>query len=48
VSKRWKPSQEAAKTPPSTFKEVGVNYAVLNEEVVVNRGLYDNVLRRNE
>ena len=29
-----------------SFKEVGVEYAVLNEEVVVNRGLYDNVLRR--
>jgi len=28
------------------LKEVGVNYAVLNEEVVVNRGLYDNVLKR--
>jgi capsular exopolysaccharide synthesis family protein len=29
-----------------SFKEVGVEYAVLNEEVVVNRGLYDNVLKR--
>jgi polysaccharide biosynthesis transport protein len=28
------------------LKEVGVDYAVLNEEVVVNRGLYDNVLKR--
>lgn len=28
------------------LKEVGVNYAVLNEEVVVNRGLYENVLKR--
>lgn len=29
-----------------SLKEVGVDYAVLNEEVVVNRGLYDNVLKR--
>ena len=29
-----------------SFKEVGVEYAVLNEEVVVNRGLYENVLKR--
>ncbi|HEY2921123.1 MAG TPA: polysaccharide biosynthesis tyrosine autokinase [Candidatus Binatia bacterium] len=28
------------------LKEVGVEYAVLNEEVVVNRGLYENVLKR--
>ena len=28
------------------LKQVGVNYAVLNEEVVVNRGLYENVLKR--
>src|SRR4029079_8823702 len=28
------------------LKEVGVDYAVLNEEVVVNRGLYENVLKR--
>lgn len=28
------------------LKEVGVEYAVLNEEVTVNRGLYDNVLKR--
>jgi succinoglycan biosynthesis transport protein ExoP len=38
-----------AKTQQATalsFKEVGVDYAVLNEEVVVNRGLYENVLKR--
>ena len=38
-----------AKTQQATalsFKEVGVEYAVLNEEVVVNRGLYENVLKR--
>jgi capsular exopolysaccharide synthesis family protein len=28
------------------LKVVGVDYAVLNEEVAVNRGLYDNVLKR--
>jgi succinoglycan biosynthesis transport protein ExoP len=28
------------------LKQVGVDYAVLNEEVVVNRGLYDAVLKR--
>ena len=28
------------------LKEVGVDYAVLNEDVVVNRGLYENVLKR--
>jgi capsular exopolysaccharide synthesis family protein len=28
------------------LKHVGVDYAVLNEEVVVNRGLYENVLKR--
>lgn len=28
------------------LKEVGVDYAVLNEEVVINRGLYDSVLKR--
>ncbi|MPZ77495.1 MAG: polysaccharide biosynthesis tyrosine autokinase, partial [Deltaproteobacteria bacterium] len=28
------------------LKEVSVDYAVLNEEVIVNRGLYDNVLKR--
>jgi polysaccharide biosynthesis transport protein len=28
------------------LKQVGVDYAVLNEEVVVNRGLYENVLKR--
>jgi capsular exopolysaccharide synthesis family protein len=38
-----------AKTQQATalgLKEVGVEYAVLNEEVVVNRGLYENVLKR--
>ena len=38
-----------AKTQQATalsLKEVGVDYAVLNEEVVVNRGLYENVLKR--
>ncbi|HWO40415.1 MAG TPA: polysaccharide biosynthesis tyrosine autokinase [Candidatus Eisenbacteria bacterium] len=29
-----------------SLKEVGVDYAVLNEEVIVNRGLYENVLKR--
>ncbi|HET7006917.1 MAG TPA: polysaccharide biosynthesis tyrosine autokinase, partial [Candidatus Binatia bacterium] len=29
-----------------SLKVVGVDYAVLNEEVAVNRGLYDNVLKR--
>jgi capsular exopolysaccharide synthesis family protein len=28
------------------LKEVGVDYAVLNEEVAVNRGLYESVLKR--
>jgi uncharacterized protein involved in exopolysaccharide biosynthesis len=28
------------------LKEVGVDYAVLNEEVLVNRSLYENVLKR--
>ena len=28
------------------LKEVGVEYAVLNEEVMVNRSLYENVLKR--
>ena len=28
------------------LKQVGVDYAVLNEEVVVNRGLYESVLKR--
>jgi capsular exopolysaccharide synthesis family protein len=28
------------------LKHVGVDYAVLNEEVVANRGLYENVLKR--
>lgn len=28
------------------LKQVSIEYAVLNEEVVVNRGLYDNVLKR--
>jgi capsular exopolysaccharide synthesis family protein len=28
------------------LKEVGVEYAVLNEEVLVNRGLYESVLKR--
>jgi polysaccharide biosynthesis transport protein len=37
-----KKQQEAA----LSLKEVGINYAVLNEEVVVNRGLYENVLKR--
>ena len=29
-----------------SLKVVGVDYAVLNEEVAVNKGLYDNVLKR--
>lgn len=33
-------------TAALSLKEVGVDYAVLNEEVVVNRGLYENVLKR--
>ncbi len=28
------------------LKQVGVDYAVLNEDVVVNRGLYENILKR--
>ena len=42
LAKEAKSQQEAA----LSLKEVGVDYAVLNEEVVVNRGLYDNVLKR--
>lgn len=41
--------QDEAKNQQQTaldLKEVGVDYAVLNEEVVVNRGLYENVLKR--
>ena len=41
--------EKEAKSQQSTalsLKEVGVDYAVLNEEVVVNRGLYENVLKR--
>jgi capsular exopolysaccharide synthesis family protein len=41
--------EKEAKTQQETalnLKEVGVDYAVLNEEVVVNRGLYENVLKR--
>ena len=41
--------EREAKTQQETalsLKEVGVDYAVLNEEVVVNRGLYENVLKR--
>ncbi len=39
---------EAKKQQESALdlKEVGVEYAVLNEEVAVNRGLYENVLKR--
>ncbi|HWP58303.1 MAG TPA: polysaccharide biosynthesis tyrosine autokinase [Candidatus Acidoferrales bacterium] len=37
-----KRQQEAA----LNLKEVGVEYAVLNEEVLVNRSLYENVLKR--
>lgn len=33
-------------TTALNLKEVGVEYAVLNEEVIVNRGLYENVLKR--
>jgi capsular exopolysaccharide synthesis family protein len=42
LDKEAKKQQEAA----LSLKEVGIEYAVLNEEVVVNRGLYDNVLKR--
>ncbi|HEV8725261.1 MAG TPA: polysaccharide biosynthesis tyrosine autokinase [Candidatus Binatia bacterium] len=42
LDKEAKTQQEAA----LSLKEVGVEYAVLNEEVVVNRGLYENVLKR--
>lgn len=42
LEKEAKNQQETA----LSLKEVGVDYAVLNEEVVVNRGLYDNVLKR--
>ena len=42
LEKEAKSQQEAA----LSLKEVGVDYAVLNEEVVVNRGLYENVLKR--
>jgi succinoglycan biosynthesis transport protein ExoP len=41
--------EKEAKTQQASalsLKEVGVDYAVLNEEVVVNRGLYENVLKR--
>jgi capsular exopolysaccharide synthesis family protein len=41
--------EKEAKTQQTTalsLKEVGVDYAVLNEEVIVNRGLYENVLKR--
>ncbi|HEX9786813.1 MAG TPA: polysaccharide biosynthesis tyrosine autokinase [Candidatus Binatia bacterium] len=41
--------EKEAKTQQATalsLKEVGVDYAVLNEEVIVNRGLYENVLKR--
>jgi polysaccharide biosynthesis transport protein len=37
---------KAQQTMALSLKEVGVEYAVLNEEVVVNRGLYENVLKR--
>jgi polysaccharide biosynthesis transport protein len=37
-----KKQQEAA----LGLKQVGVDYAVLNEEVLVNRGLYESVLKR--
>jgi polysaccharide biosynthesis transport protein len=42
LEKEAKTQQAAA----LSLKEVGVDYAVLNEEVVVNRGLYENVLKR--
>ena len=42
LAKEAKTQQDAA----LSLKEVGVDYAVLNEEVVVNRGLYENVLKR--
>ena len=42
LEKEAKSQQERA----LSLKEVGVEYAVLNEEVVVNRGLYENVLKR--
>jgi succinoglycan biosynthesis transport protein ExoP len=42
LDKEAKTQQETA----LNLKEVGVDYAVLNEEVVVNRGLYENVLKR--
>jgi polysaccharide biosynthesis transport protein len=42
LDKEAKTQQEAA----LSLKEVGIDYAVLNEEVVVNRGLYENVLKR--
>ena len=42
LAKEAKTQQDAA----LSLKEVGVEYAVLNEEVVVNRGLYENVLKR--
>ena len=42
LAKEAKAQQDAA----LSLKEVGVEYAVLNEEVVVNRGLYENVLKR--
>jgi polysaccharide biosynthesis transport protein len=37
---------KSQQTTALSLKEVGVDYAVLNEEVVVNRGLYENVLKR--
>ncbi len=39
---------EAAKQQQSALglREVGVDYAVLNEEVLVNRGLYETILKR--
>jgi capsular exopolysaccharide synthesis family protein len=42
LDKEAKTQQAAA----LSLKEVGIEYAVLNEEVVVNRGLYENVLKR--
>lgn len=33
-------------TKALNLKQVGVEYAVLNEEVIVNRGLYESVLKR--
>ena len=41
--------EKEAQTQQATalsLKQVGVEYAVLNEEVIVNRGLYENVLKR--